>query len=129
MASMQIVERTTAEQHHDKRLAQRCTLKSTVSIFERNSKDYLGLLVDCSGTGIMISTYESLAPGTQIQLDLVDIPPNIDSRRTGRCTAEVVWCDQITPSLYGTGCRIMEPDDMMTTMLKNYADGMCTRHH
>lgn len=105
----------------DQRMHPRWTLHSSVSVFERNSKDYLGLLVDCSGSGIMISSYEALEPGTRFELDMVDIPPNIDGRRTGTCTAEVVWCDKITPSLYGNGCTISNISDMLHTMIKGYA--------
>lgn len=106
----------------EQRMHPRWTLNSTVSVFERNSKDYLGLLVDCSDSGIMISSYEALQPGARIALDMVDIPPNIDGRRTGKCIAEVVWCDKITPSLYGNGCTISEVSDMMQTMMKGYAN-------
>jgi hypothetical protein len=69
---------------------------------------------------MMISTYDAVPAGTRLQLDLVDIAPNKDSRRTGHCEAEVIWSDKITPSLYGTGCKIHATDDMLETMLKSY---------
>jgi len=99
----------------------RWILKSNVSVFERQSKEYLGLLVDCSEQGVMISTYDQLQPGTTLQIDLVDIAPHANSRRTGQCRAEVVWCDKITPSLYGSGCRISQQDDTFDVMLKGYS--------
>ncbi|WP_420592224.1 PilZ domain-containing protein [Bacterioplanoides sp.] len=105
----------------EQRMHPRWTLKSTVSVFEHGSKEYLGLLVDCSETGIMISSYEPLPPGTTFELDLVDIPPNIDGRRTGNCVAEVVWSDKLTPSLYGNGCTISGATDMLKTMMKSYS--------
>jgi len=105
----------------EQRMHPRWTLKSTVSVFEHGSKDYLGLLVDCSESGIMISSYEALQPGTRFELDLVDIPPNIDGRRTGKCVAEVVWSDKLTPSLYGNGCTISGVSDMLKTMMKSYS--------
>ncbi len=104
----------------DNRMHPRWVLKSSVSVFEQQSKEYLGLLVDCSEQGLMISTYDQLSPGTRLQLDLVDIPPNIDHRRTGQCVAEVVWSDKITPSLYGNGFRIMEATPMLNSMIKSY---------
>lgn len=109
------------QQNMEQRMKPRWTLKSSVSVFEHTSKDYLGLLVDCSESGIMISSYEPLAPGTRFNLDLVDIPPNIDGRRTGSCTAEVVWSDKLTPSLYGNGCIISEATDMLKTMMRGYS--------
>lgn len=104
----------------EQRMHPRWILKSTVSVFEHGSKEYLGLLVDCSEGGIMISSYEAMPVGTRLQLDLVDIPPNIDGRRTGHCIAEVVWSDKMTPSLYGNGCTISDVSDMMKTMMISY---------
>ncbi|MCT7358092.1 PilZ domain-containing protein [Thalassolituus pacificus] len=106
---------------HEQRMHPRWILKSNVSVFERQSKEYLGLLVDCSEQGVMISTYDQLQPGTTLQIDLVDIAPHANSRRTGQCRAEVVWCDKITPSLYGSGCRISQQDDTFDVMLKGYS--------
>jgi len=104
----------------EQRMHPRWVLKSSVSVFDEQSKEYLGLLVDCSEQGVMISTYDALQPGTSLELSLVDIPPNINGRRTGTCQAEVIWCDKITPSLYGTGCRIQNISDMLTSMIHSY---------
>ena len=105
----------------EQRMHPRWTLQITVSVFEHNSKEYLGLLVDCSENGVMISSYEALTPGTRFELDMVDIPPNIDGRRTGRCVAEVIWSDKLTPSLYGNGCTITGASEMLKTMMKSYS--------
>ncbi len=105
----------------DQRMHPRWTLKSSVSVFEQQNKEYLGLLVDCSEQGLMISSYDYLAPGTRLQLDLVDIPPNIDNRRTGQGVVEVVWSDKITPSLYGNGCRLVESSSMLQSMIRSYS--------
>src|SRR5690606_18088313 len=45
----------------DQRMHPRWTLKSSVSVFEQQNKEYLGLLVDCSEQGLMISSYDYLA--------------------------------------------------------------------
>jgi len=105
----------------EQRMHPRWTPQSTVSVFEHTSKEYLGLLVDCSESGVMISSYEPLQPGARFELDMVDIPPNIDGRRTGRCIAEVIWNDKITPSLYGNGCTISGASEMLKTMMKGYS--------
>lgn len=105
----------------DLRMHPRWILKSNVSVFKQESKEYLGLLVDCSEQGLMISTYDSLTPGTRLRLELVDIPSNVSDRRSGQCTAEVIWCDKLTPSLYGNGFRITEHSPMLGSMLKSYA--------
>ncbi|MFY9180294.1 MAG: PilZ domain-containing protein [Venatoribacter sp.] len=103
------------------RMHPRWQLKSTVSVFIETSKDYLGLLVDCSEQGLMISTYDSLEPGTLVDLEIVDVPANVDERRTGHCKAEVVWSDKITPSLYGNGFRLKESCSMFNNMINSYA--------
>lgn len=113
-------DQTRANSASEQRMQPRWTLKSTVSIFLHDNKDYLGLLVDCSEDGIMISSYEALQPGTRLALDLVDIPPNIDDRRTGHCIAEVVRSDKLTPSLYGNGCSISGASDTLKTMIRGY---------
>ena len=105
----------------DNRMHPRWTLKSNVSVFVQQSKEYLGLLVDCSEQGLMISTYDSLTPGARFELELVDIPAHVSDRRTGTCVAEVVWCDKITPSLYGNGFRIMEFCPTLNTMIRDYS--------
>lgn len=110
----------TVQTSADQRMEPRWVLKSTVSVFQTDTKEYLGLLVNCSTAGLMLSTYQPMEPGITITIDLVDIPPNIDGRRTGQCTAEVMWSDQLTPSLYGSGCRVIEATDIMRSMMKQY---------
>lgn len=104
------------EQRHNGRVE----LHKSVSVFQEQGKEYIGLLLNCSDTGMMISSYEAIAPGTRLQLELVDIPPHLDIHRKGVCTAEVVWSKLITPSLYGTGCRIEGASTMLTTMFRSY---------
>lgn len=104
----------------DKRMHPRWALKSNVSVFMQDDKEYFGLLVDCSDEGLMISTYDSLELGQRFELELVDMPPNASDRRTGQCIAEVVWSDKITPSLYGNGFRIMEVSPVLNSMIKDY---------
>lgn len=105
---------------NDKRMHARWVLKSNVSIFKQHDKEYLGLLVDCSDQGLMISTYDSLKIGERFELELVDIPADVSDRRTGLCVAEVVWSEKITPSLYGNGFRIMESSPILNIMLRDF---------
>ncbi len=105
----------------DKRMHPRWVLKSSVSVFEQKTKEYLGLLVDCSEQGLMISTYDSLKLGTRFALELVDVPQELNERRSGQCIAEVVWSAKLTPSLYGNGFRIMEHSPTLGAMLRCYA--------
>lgn len=104
----------------NKRMHPRWTLKSNVSVFMQDDKEYFGLLVDCSNEGLMISTYDSLELGKRFEIELVDMPANVSDRRTGQCVVEVVWSDKITPSLYGNGFRIMEASPTLNAMIKDY---------
>lgn len=108
--------------HVDHRLAPRWAAQSTLSVFRHDTKEYIGLLVDCSESGIMLSSYEHILPGTELDIDLVDVPANINIRRTGTCHVTVVWCDKLTPSLFANGCQISQANDMLNTMFHSYAN-------
>jgi hypothetical protein len=104
----------------ENRMHARQVLESTVSLFMHDSKEYLGLMVDFSDTGIMLSSYTPLEIGTILEVDMVDIPPHIDSRRTGQVKAKVMWTDRITHSMYGNGCRVIELSAHAQLMLASY---------
>ena len=104
----------------EQRHTYRAPLNKSVSVFQQANKEYIGLLLNCSESGLMISSYDKITPGTRLQLELMDIPPHLDIHRKGTCTIEVVWSKLITPSLYGTGCRIEGASDSLHKMLRSY---------
>ncbi len=104
----------------ENRMHPRQVLDGTVSLFQHDTKEYLGLMVDFSTSGIMLSSYIPLEIGSILDVDIVDIPPNIDSRRTGQMKAQVMWTDRITPSMYGNGCQVIELSDHAKLMLASY---------
>jgi hypothetical protein len=104
----------------ENRMHARQVLEATVSLFMHDSKEYLGLMVDFSATGIMLSSYTPLEIGAILDVDMVDIPPYIDRRRTGQIKAQVIWSDRITPSMYGNGCKVIELSDHAQFMLASY---------
>ena len=104
----------------ENRIHARQVLEATVSLFLHDSKEYIGLMVDFSASGIMLSSYTPLEIGTILEVDMVDIPPNIDSRRTGQVKAQVMWNDRITPSMYGNGCKVIELSAHAQLMLASY---------
>lgn len=104
----------------ENRMHPRKILDSTVSLFQHDSKEYIGLMVDASDSGMMMSSYMPLEIGTVIEIDMIDIPPNIDSRRTGTVIAKVMWNDRITPSMYGNGCQVIERSDEAQRMINFY---------
>ena len=104
----------------ENRIHPRQILDGTVSLFMHETKEYIGLMVDFSDSGIMMSSYTPLEVGTILDIDMVDIPANIDARRSGKVKAEVMWSDRISHSMYGNGCRLMESSDSATQMLNSY---------
>lgn len=104
----------------ENRMHPRQVLEGTVSLFQSDTKEYIGLMVDISQSGIMLSSYTPLEIGSTIEIDMVDIPPNIDSRRTGQVKAQVMWTDRITPSMYGNGCKVVHLSDHAKLMLASY---------
>jgi hypothetical protein len=104
----------------ENRMHPRQVLDGTVSLFQHDTKEYIGLMVDFSVSGIMFSAYVPLEIGAIIEVDIVDIPPNIDSRRTGQIKAQVMWTDRMTPSMYGNGCKVLELSDCAKLMFTSY---------
>lgn len=111
----------SAQSFAEMRIEPRWQLKSTVSVFREGGKDCLGLLVNWSSSGLMISSYQSLQIGDRLRIELVDIV-NDDDRRTGSCEVEIMWCQELTPSLFGNGCKVLEGSDMLSTMMHDYCD-------
>ena len=111
----------SAQSFAEMRMEPRWQLKSTVSVFRRGGKDCLGMLVNWSNSGLMISSYQPLAKGDVIEIELVDILRDED-RRVAPCKVEIVWAQELTPSLFGNGCKVLEGSDMMTTMMQDHCD-------
>lgn len=111
----------SAKSFAEMRMEPRWQLKSTVSVFTEGSKDCIGLLVNWSASGLMISSYQPLKKGDSLRIELVDII-NDEDRRTAPCEVEVMWSQELTPSLYGNGCRVISGSDMLETMMKDYCD-------
>ncbi|MGB1091246.1 MAG: PilZ domain-containing protein [Oceanobacter sp.] len=110
----------TATQLNEMRLTQRVEPHTSITVFNNSDRSYLGEVLNCSETGVMFSIYEPIEPGTCLEIELVDVPPDIDTHRKGHCKAEVIWSHSITPSLYAAGCRVDESSDMFNTMMKSY---------
>ncbi len=86
----------------------RKSLSSTVSVFDRNTNEYIGLVADWSKDGLLItSSVNPISVGSIFQYMLLSQSPN-HSDTTDRAVieAESVWCEQSSPSFYGTGFRI-----------------------
>ena len=70
----------SAQSFAEMRMEPRWQLKSTVSVFQKGGNDCLGLLVNWSRSGLMISSYQALQEGETLDVDLVDILQDNDRR-------------------------------------------------
>ncbi len=86
----------------------RKSLSSTVSVFDSKTNEYIGLVADWSKDGLLItSSVNPIRVGAVFRYMLLSQSPN-HSDTTDRATiqAESVWCEQSSPSFYGTGFKI-----------------------
>jgi hypothetical protein len=109
----------SAQSFAEMRMEPRWQLKSTVSVFIQGNKECIGLLVNWSENGLMLSGYQPLKLGEKLSIELVDIIKD-KGRRSAPCEVEVVWSQELTPSLFGNGCRIISGSDMLDVMMKDY---------
>lgn len=98
----------------------RKSLDSTVSVFESESHEYVGLLVDCSERGCMISSASPLPTATEYHFTIVDLPVSISSKRSGNLTLKAMWSDKITATMYGTGFELVNSSDKAKLMFQDY---------
>lgn len=104
----------------DHRIHPRTILSSTVSVFNQETKEYIGLLVDVSESGLMLSSYQPLNNGEILNVDIVEIPKDKAQRVTGKLKIEIVWSQMVNSSMHGNGCHIIEQDVAAENMLKSY---------
>lgn len=86
----------------------RKSLSSTVSVFDRNTNEYIGLVADYSDDGLLItSSVNPIQVGGVFEYLLLAQSPN-GAEATDRAIldAESVWCERTSPSFYGTGFRL-----------------------
>lgn len=104
----------------DQRQFVRKSLHTMVSVFDTDTSQFLGVLVDYSTTGLMISSYQPLNSQNRYRFTIVDLPNNIGRKRTGHIEVESVWCDQINQTMFGSGYKLVEADDAATAMFRSY---------
>lgn len=83
----------------------RKSLTSTVSVFNRDTNEYVGLVADYSRDGMMVTSSINPIPVGSIShyLLLVQSPRMVEDADRAYFEAESVWCEQASPSFYGTG--------------------------
>lgn len=98
----------------------RKSVSTHVSIFLQDDAKYMGTLADYSDGGIMVSSYQPILVGQVFHFTMVDIPNNIGQKRSGVIEVESVWSHQLTPTLYGTGFKLLNSDENAKAMFLSY---------
>ena len=98
----------------------RKTLSCTVSIFNESSGEYVGLMVDYSKNGVMISSAAPLAVNTEFHFRMVDIEPRQNIKRSAKFMATSVWSDKINSTMYGAGFKLLDLSDDAKAMFASY---------
>ncbi len=110
------------ESGSDNRKFARKTLSQTVSIFDQDNNEYLGIMADFSEGGVMVSSAAPMNVGRVYRLLMVDIPNTIGQKRNGTFTAESVWSNKINSTMYGTGFKLCDLSSSAKEMFKSYDD-------
>ena len=94
-----------AEKVDERRNYVRKSLSSTVSVFDRNTNEYIGLVADWSEDGLLVtSSVNPIHIGGIYEYMLLSQSPNgSDATDRAQLDAESVWCERTSPSFYGTG--------------------------
>ncbi len=99
----------------------RKSLNCTVSLFDEQFK-CIGVMVDYSESGIMISSYKTIEVEKNFSLNMVDLPKYSGNKRTGKIEVQSVWCHKIDRSQFGTGFKLINSDENAKVMFTSYDD-------
>lgn len=101
----------------------RKSLHSTVSVFERNTNQYIGLLADYSGGGFMVaSTVQPVTVGQHCEYMLL-VQNALEACATRVAVdADCAWCEETSPSFFGIGFRVDNISAEAIRVLESCAD-------
>jgi len=110
----------TVEAISDRRGYVRKSLHSTVSVFDRVTDEYIGLVADFSQDGIMVtSSTRPIQVGETFEyMLLVQSGSGTDLTKRADFDAESMWCERTSPSFYGTGFQIGETNEQALSVLE-----------
>lgn len=86
-------------------------------VFDDNSGQLLGNLVDISTRGIMLVSDKTIVPNQQFKLRMV-LPETVEGSREVVFDAESRWCrNDINQDFYDTGFELINPDTQFLSLL------------
>jgi hypothetical protein len=101
----------------------RKSLHSTVSVFERETHQCIGLLADYSPGGFMVaSSIRPIEVGRRCEYMLLIQSPVDGNTTRAPFDAECAWCEQTSPSFYGIGFRLYFISPEVREMLESCVD-------
>lgn len=108
--------------HYEQRRAPRKRLQNFLPVYDADSRELLGRLVDISSTGLMLISSAPLQEGRQLRLS-IQLPTAIDGRTQLHIEATSMWCRSTSHTQHhGTGLRftsIAEEDKQLLEQLLN----------
>jgi len=107
------------------------TRKHTVfhsKVFEAQSGEIVGYMVDVSTLGIRVMAPESMEPGQTLVLKL-ELPRALFGKETLSVEALVRWCrPDINPEYWAIGFELVEPTDESSVILGALQGTLCFEH-
>ena len=101
----------------------RKSLHSKVSVFERNTHEYVGLLADYSQGGFMVaSSVQPMEIGGRYEYMLLIQSSDSGESRRVQLDAECAWCEKSSLSFYGIGFRLENISPEARQVLESCAD-------
>lgn len=108
------------EARSERRSILRKAVHSTVSVFDRITNEYVGLLADFSAEGVLITTsVNPIELGRMFQfMILVQSCKGVDTTDRGEFNAISMWSERTSPSFYGTGFKLANPSPEILKLLE-----------
>ncbi|HBC57623.1 MAG TPA: hypothetical protein DCZ03_10710 [Gammaproteobacteria bacterium] len=92
----------------EKRRATRRTLKHYMSVFDRHSHAYLGMLVELSDSGFKLTSPKKIELQLSYHLALADSPTLNEADTIAFFEAASIWCEQKSGAFYDSGFKFVE---------------------
>ena len=86
----------------------RKSLDCTVSVFDDASSEYLGLMVDISDNGFLLSSTIECVSGSLYQFKAVFVNDATDERHEVAFRAKCAWTDSISHNMQASGFEVDE---------------------
>ena len=108
----------------ERRSILRKAIHSTVSVFDRNTNEYVGLLADYSSEGVLVTTsVNPIELGCTFQfMLLVQSSRDADATDRGEFDAISMWSERTSPSFYGTGFKLSNPSAEILKLLESCSE-------